>query len=126
VFSVRNVTFICVSLKSFVIFLVSLPLYVKVAHLVFWYCGSGFMLFSCWLGCFVSRFILYLLLCNMSFMMFNSFFFASFVIGYVCNLFPRWLILDILCLYWWQESFGIMTFVCVGFIYIANSSFVFL
>jgi hypothetical protein len=44
---------------------------------------------------------------------FNSFFFASFVIGYVCNLFTRQLILDILCSYGWQESFCIMISVCV-------------
>jgi hypothetical protein len=73
----------------------------------------------------VSRFILYLLLFSMSFMLFNSFSFASFVIGYVCNLFTRWLILDILCSYGWQESFGIMMYVCVYFPYIANCSFVF-
>jgi hypothetical protein len=94
VFRVRNVTFIYVPLKSFIIFLVSLPLYVKVAHLIFWCCGSVFMLCSCRLGCFVSRFILYLLLCSVSFMMFNSLFFASLVIGYVCNLFTRQLIHD--------------------------------
>jgi hypothetical protein len=42
VLRVLNDTFICVSLKSFVIFFVSLPMYMKVVHLVFWCCGSVF------------------------------------------------------------------------------------
>jgi hypothetical protein len=42
VFHVQNVIFICVSLMSFVIFLFSLPLYVKVAHFVSWGCESVF------------------------------------------------------------------------------------
>jgi hypothetical protein len=32
--------------------------------------------------------------------------------------------LAILCSYGWHESVGIVVFVCVGFLYIANSSFV--
>jgi hypothetical protein len=89
---VFEMPFLCVSLKIFVIFLVSLPLNIKVVPLpFFWRCGPVFtsMLRSCWLGCFVSRFILYLLLCNVSFMVFNSLFFVYFVIGYVRNLFTR-------------------------------------
>jgi hypothetical protein len=35
VFRVRKTIFICLSLKSFAFFLVSFPLYVKIAHLVF-------------------------------------------------------------------------------------------
>jgi hypothetical protein len=53
----------------------------------------------------------------------NSFYFASFLIGYVCNRFARQL-LDILCSYWWQEALCIVISVCVCFLYIANSSFV--
>jgi hypothetical protein len=45
VFRVRTAAFICVSVKSFVIFPVSLPLYVKVAHSVFRCCGSGYVMF---------------------------------------------------------------------------------
>jgi hypothetical protein len=62
VFRVLNAIFIPVSLKSFVTFLVSFPLYVQVAHFVFWCCGSLFLIL-CFL-CFVSRFMLYLLLCS--------------------------------------------------------------
>jgi hypothetical protein len=58
-------------------------------------------------------------------MMCNWFFFPPFAIGYVCNLFTRQLILDNFCSYGWQESFGVMTSVCVS-LYIGNSSFVFL
>jgi hypothetical protein len=56
---------------------------VKVAHLVFRCYGSVFMLCSCWLGYFLSRFILYSLLCSVSVMMFNSLFFAPPVWGLV-------------------------------------------
>jgi hypothetical protein len=43
------------------------------------------------------------------------------VIGYVCNLFSRYLIPDNLCSYGWHELLGIMISVCVGFLYIENS-----
>jgi hypothetical protein len=36
-----NATFIGVSLKSFVTLFVSFPMYVKVAHFIFWCCGSA-------------------------------------------------------------------------------------
>jgi hypothetical protein len=105
--------FICVSLKCFVVFLVSFPLYVKVAHVVFRCYESVFIFCSCWLRCFVTRSILYLLLCSVLFMMFSSFSFASILIEYVCNLFTRQSTLDILCSYCWQESLGIMMSDCV-------------
>jgi hypothetical protein len=47
VFRVLNAIFISVSLKSFVIFLISFPLYVKMAHFVFWCCGSLFIILLC-------------------------------------------------------------------------------
>jgi hypothetical protein len=97
VFRVQKGIFICVSLKSFVIFLVSSPLYVKVVNFVSRCCEFTFC--SCELGCFVTWFILYSLCCTIYFMMFNSFFFASFVIGCVCNQFGRYLIHYIICSY---------------------------
>jgi hypothetical protein len=88
VFHVRNVTFVCVSLKIFALFFVFLPLCVKVAHLVFRCYGSVFMICSCWLG--VSYLGLYYIYCCVAcFMMFSFFCFASFVIRYVCNVFTR-------------------------------------
>jgi hypothetical protein len=126
VFHVQNATFIGVSLKGFVIFFVSLLLYVKVAHLIFWCCRSVFMLCLCQLGRLVPRITLYLLLCSVSFMKVSSSSFASFIIGYLCTPFIRELILDILCSYGWRELFGIVISDGVCFLYIANSSFVFL
>jgi hypothetical protein len=41
VFDVRNATSICVSSKSFVILLGALPLYLKMAYLVFSCCESS-------------------------------------------------------------------------------------
>jgi hypothetical protein len=83
VFRVRKAILICVSLKSYVIIFICLPLSVKVARLVFWCCGSMFLLCLCWLWCLVPSFILYSLLCSVSFM-FSYFSSASFVIGYMC------------------------------------------
>jgi hypothetical protein len=60
---VWNATFTCF-FTSFVIPFVYLPLYVKVAYLVSWCCGSVFLLCLCWLGCLVPGFILYSLLCS--------------------------------------------------------------
>jgi hypothetical protein len=82
VFLIRNAIFNCVSLKGFVIPFVSLPLYVKVDHFLFWCCEFAF--YSCGLGCFVTSFILYLLFFTVFVMVFNSFFFADFVIMCVC------------------------------------------
>jgi hypothetical protein len=79
VFCVRNAIFICFSLKSFVILLVSLPVYVKVVQFVFRCCESVFSCCSCGIGCFVAWFILYLL-CSVLCMTFNSFSFASFLL----------------------------------------------
>jgi hypothetical protein len=50
--------FLFVSLNSFVIFFVSLPLYVDVAHLFFRCCEFTFCSYG--LGCFVTCFILFL------------------------------------------------------------------
>jgi hypothetical protein len=44
----------------------------------------------------------------------------------MCALYLLDIILDILCPNRWMESLGIMISVCVCFLYIANSSFVFL
>jgi hypothetical protein len=65
VFSVQNATFICVSLKSFVVFLVPLPLYVKVKH--FFPCCEFTFFSSYGLGSFMTWFILYLLFCSVFF-----------------------------------------------------------
>jgi hypothetical protein len=92
--------FVCVSLKSVVIFLVSSLLYVKVANFVSRCCEFTFS--SCELGCFVTWFIMYLLCCSIFLMMFNSFFFASFVIGCVCNRFVRYLVLLFFYLVGWD------------------------
>jgi hypothetical protein len=50
VICVMNAIFIRVSLHNFVIFLVSFPLYVNVAHFVFWCCGSVLGFCFCFVG----------------------------------------------------------------------------
>jgi hypothetical protein len=49
---------------------------------------------------------------------------ASIVIGYVCSLFIRKLMLDIVCSCGWHGVIGIMISVSVGFLYIVNSNLV--
>jgi hypothetical protein len=44
VFHVPNATYVCVSSKSFIIFIVALSLYMKMADFVFWCCGLVFLL----------------------------------------------------------------------------------
>jgi hypothetical protein len=53
VFRVLNAVLICESLNSFVIFLVSFPLYVKLSHFVFRCCGSMSVFCFCGAGCFL-------------------------------------------------------------------------
>jgi hypothetical protein len=74
VFLVWNAILIFVSLNSFVIFLVSFPLYVKMAHFPFC-CVSVFSL------CFVLSFLSYLLFSSILFIVAISFLLASFVTG---------------------------------------------
>jgi hypothetical protein len=52
VFRILNTVLTCESLNSFVIFLVSFPLYVKVAHFVFRCFGSMSVFCFCGAGCF--------------------------------------------------------------------------
>jgi hypothetical protein len=54
----------------------------------FWCCGSVlvFCFCVCGAGCFIIWFVLYLLLCNMFFVMFKSFSLASLGNGFVFNL----------------------------------------
>jgi multisubunit Na+/H+ antiporter MnhE subunit len=85
-----------------------------------------FLLCLCWLRCLMPRFILYSLLCSLSFMMFSSFSFGYFVIGHVCTLFMRQLILDFYVHMGGRSYLEIWYLFCVCFLYIANSSFVFL
>lgn len=123
IFCVQNATFIYVSLKSFVIFLVSLLLYVKVAHLVFWCCGSAYLLcFHC-LGCPMPKFTL--IHCCVA------------VMKPLCRLIPFPLLPLLLgmfalcsldswyCMFIWVAGV-IWYYICVCFIYIVNSRFVFL
>jgi hypothetical protein len=58
VFHVLNVI-IGISLKNFVNFYVSFPVYVKVAHFVFWCCGLVFSFCSYVVGCFLIQHMLY-------------------------------------------------------------------
>jgi hypothetical protein len=85
VFRFRNATCMFVSLKSFVILFVALPLYVKMAHLVFSCWESVFFLCLYWFRCLVHKFVLYLLLCSVSFMTFSSFLFL-FLLLCICAL----------------------------------------
>jgi hypothetical protein len=52
-FCVWKAIFICVYWKSFVIFLTSLPLYVKVDHFITWCCESVYVFCFCGPGCFL-------------------------------------------------------------------------
>jgi hypothetical protein len=73
VFRVRNATFIRVSLKNlcnFLCFFTAVYESGPFDFLVFW---VSVLLCLCWLGCLMPRFIIYSLLCNVSFMMFSSF-----------------------------------------------------
>jgi hypothetical protein len=71
----------------------------------------------CFCGCdsgFSSRFVLYSFFCSMFYSAFSVCFDFS-VIGYVCNRFNGYLLLDSLCPYGWHELLGIIISVCVGF-----------
>jgi hypothetical protein len=61
VFLDLNAIFICVSLKSFIIFLVSFPLCVTVSNFVFLCCGSIYVFLFCGAGKFFILFTLWLL-----------------------------------------------------------------
>jgi hypothetical protein len=75
VLCVLKATLICVSLKSLVIFLTPLPLYVKVTHFVSWCWGLLCAFCLCGERSFQLN-LLYSLLCNMFLMAFISVSFA--------------------------------------------------
>jgi hypothetical protein len=86
-----------------------------------WYFGSSCMF--CFCGCdsdISSRFVLYSFFCNTFYSVFSVCFYFC-VIGYVCNLFSRYLIPDNLCSCGWHKLLGIMISFSVGFSYIENS-----
>jgi hypothetical protein len=78
---VYKAIFICVSGKKFVTFLISLPLYVKVTHFVFWCCESLHAFCFCWREFLLTWMLLHYLLCRMFLMVYNSDSFASLVTG---------------------------------------------
>jgi hypothetical protein len=123
VLRVRNSTFISSSLKSFVIFFVSLLLYVKEAHLVLWCCGLVFLSCLCSFRCLVARFILYLLLCSVGLWCLVPFLLLLLLLGtYVCTLIIRYLM--------FIRVAGIILYYeicfCMFSMHIANFNFIFL
>jgi hypothetical protein len=56
-FLLRDATFICAWIKSFVIFFVYFPLYLKITNFVFWCCRRVFLLCLCCFECLMPKFL---------------------------------------------------------------------
>jgi len=98
-------------LNSFVIYLVSFPMYVNFAH----FDPTGDLLPGVLGGMFIID-VSYLLFCKICLMVFLSFSLLAELSQYVFILLVKYLTAASLCSVRWHESYGILQSVVVGFL----------